>query len=216
MMNAWVNRIGRNIAGFAICAMVFVTGTIGYVQFAPARYVVPTVDKLPSTEYVIVLGASIKQDGTPSDALYDRILTGVEIYKAGKASKVLMTGDNGAFHVNEVGTMEKIARESGVRADDLLVDGQGYRTYESCKRAAEVYKIKKAVIVTQRFHLSRALFLCRAFGIDAQGVPADRRTYVKIVSFTIRDLFASFKAWWDVYVWSPEPPVSFVDLTNET
>ncbi|MCR4256850.1 MAG: YdcF family protein, partial [Candidatus Uhrbacteria bacterium] len=198
-----LKRILLGVVGAVTATGVLIVSAIGYVQFIEAGSVVERREDVRPVEYAIVLGASVKQDGTPSDALEDRVMEGVDAYKEGKVQKLLMTGDDGAFHINEVETMARVAREAGVPADDIVVDGQGYRTYESCKRAAEKYEITEAVVVTQRFHLSRALFLCSAFGIDVQGLPADRRTYQRIGFFFGRDLLASFKAFWDVYVWPP-------------
>lgn len=206
-MSRSTQLVTRNIGGIVIAGVVFVFSTIGYVQLAQTGSVVPDRQSLKPVEYAIVLGASVKQDGTPSDALADRVMEAVDAYKEGKVKKLLMTGDDGKFHVNEVETMARIAIEAGVTSTDVIVDGQGYRTYESCKRAAEIFRITEAVVVTQRFHLGRALFLCGHFGIDVQGLPADRHPYQRIVFFTARDLAASFKAWWDVYVWAPASPV---------
>jgi vancomycin permeability regulator SanA len=136
-------------------------------------------------------------------------VTGANLFHDKKVEKLLMTGDDGGFHVNEVATMKRLAMTQGVPEENILVDGHGYRTYESCKRAAEVFHIKQAIIVTQRFHLGRALYLCDAFGIEVQGVKADRQHYLRIVHFTLRDLLASAKAWWDVNVDAPEPPVQY-------
>jgi vancomycin permeability regulator SanA len=207
-MKTILKRIFLGVIGAVAATGLLVVSAIGYVQFIEAGSVVERRGDLRPMEYAIVLGASVKQDGTPSDALEDRVMEGVDAYKDGKVQKLLMTGDDGAFHINEVETMARVAREAGVPADDIVVDGQGYRTYESCKRAAQEYEITEAVVVTQRFHLSRALFLCSAFGIDVQGLPADRRTYQRIGFFLGRDLLASFKAFWDVYVWPPESPVN--------
>lgn len=196
------------VIGTVVAAgMIFIVGIITYVQLAYVGDIVMDGKNLQPVEYAIVLGASVKQDGTPSDALADRVMEAVDAYKAGKVRKIIMTGDNGDFHVNEVKTMAELAIKEGVTSTDVIVDGQGYRTYESCKRAATVYGVKEAVIVTQRFHLGRALFLCHAFGIDTQGLPADRHTYQRILFFVSRDLISSFKAWMDIYLWAPKSPV---------
>lgn len=157
----------------------------------------------------MILGASVKLDGTPSDALRDRVIVGIQLFKSSKVSYLLMTGDDGGFHANEVATMKRLAIEAGVPADRILVDEHGYRTYESCKRAVEVFHVTKAVIVTQRFHLPRALYLCSHLGMDAQGVSADLQTYERIVFFTFRDLAASLKAWWDINIHAPRPPINY-------
>ena len=206
-MNLYLKRGLKAVLGTAAAAAVFVTGVISYVQLVGVRDIVTSGADLRPVEYAIVLGASVKQDGTPSDALYDRVAEAVDAYKAGKVKKLIMTGDDGGFHVDEVETMAELAIELGVTSTDVIVDGQGYRTYESCKRAATLYGVKEAVVVTQRFHLGRALFLCHAFGIDTQGLPADRRPYQRILFFITRDLTASFKAWLDVYIWPPKSPV---------
>ncbi len=186
---------------------VFMIGLIAFVQFRFVSRIVSTNDvKAP---FAIVLGASVTQSGEASDALRDRVETAIDLYKQGKVQKLLMTGDDGLFHIDEVAVMARIAQEAGVTSTDILVDGHGYRTYESCKRAVEVYNIQKAVIVTQRFHLGRALYLCSSFGMDAQGVVADRHSYQRIFYFVVRDIGASLKAWWDVQVLAPKPPVAY-------
>lgn len=160
-----------------------------------------------STEAIIVLGAALKADGTPSDALRDRLETGVALYKVGKAPKLLLTGDDGKNHSNEVAVMRAYAIDHGVPESDVKVDGQGYRTYESCARAVQVLNIKKAILVTQNFHLPRALYLCNRLGMDAVGVSADLEQYQDWWWNEARDLLASVKAWWDINVWTPKPPV---------
>lgn len=173
-------------------------------QYRPAIHSISEVTPAP---VAMVLGASVKLDGTPSDALRDRVMVGIQLYKEGKASKLLMTGDDGGFHANEVATMKRLAVEAGVPETDILVDGQGYRTYESCKRAVQVFNIRESIIVTQRFHLARALYLCSNLGMEAQGVAADLQPYERIVFFTARDFAASLKAWWDINIDAPPSPV---------
>lgn len=201
----WFRRIAIGAGLLAFSGVVFVGGVIAYVQFVGDALTIGW-DRAPVT-YAIVLGASVKQDGTPSDALYDRVITGVELYKDNIVEKLLMTGDDGKFHANEVATMKRIAVEEGIPEEDVLVDGQGYRTYESCKRAKQVFNITDAVVVTQRFHLGRAVYLCSSFGIQTFGAPADRQSYQRITYFWARDLTASFKAWWDINIQEPKPPV---------
>jgi len=158
-------------------------------------------------EAIIVLGAALKTDGTPSDALRDRLETGIALYKVGKAPKILLTGDDGKNHSNEVEVMKAFVLERDVPERDVKVDGQGYRTHESCARAVQVLNVKKAVLVTQNFHLPRALYLCNKMGMDAVGVSADLEHYQDWWWNEARDLLASVKAWWDVNVQTPRPPV---------
>lgn len=201
----WIRRVGLGVSATVLLMACSIGGVITYVQVSHITDINPDKPKAP---YAIVLGASVKMDGTPSDALYDRIVTAVELYNDKRVDKLLMTGDDGKFHANEVAVMKKTAMELGVPEDAIDVDGQGYRTYESCKRAKQVLNIDQAIVVTQRFHLGRALYLCGAFGMDAQGRTADRQTYQRILFFWARDLTASVKAWWDINIQEPEPPVS--------
>jgi vancomycin permeability regulator SanA len=138
----------------------------------------------------------------------DRIKTGALLYNAKKASKILITGDDGQMRSNEVAAMKKAVLDLGVKEQDVVIDGQGYRTYESCKRAKEVYKIDDMIVVTQRFHLGRALYLCNTFGVDAIGVSSDLQSYQNIVRHWVRDLLASNKAWYDINIEAPRSPVT--------
>jgi len=190
-------------AGTAVLACMLV---IIYVQKAYSARIMAE-SALPKSEAIIILGASLKSDGTPSDALTDRLVTGVKLYKDGKASHILVTGDDGKFHTNEVAVMRQYLVDRGVSSTDILVDGQGYRTYESCSRAADIYKIRQAIIVTQNFHLPRALYLCNVMGMDAVGSSADLHVYKDQWWNVLRDFLASAKAWWDVNTWTPKPPV---------
>ncbi|MBP7134568.1 YdcF family protein [Patescibacteria group bacterium] len=195
-----------------ILALFFAAGAtlfeacVFWVQLRPLRSIDWSLRQESSTEAYIVLGASILSPTTPSDALSDRLKTAASLYRS-KPAKVIVTGDDGQYRSNEVAVMKQELLRQGVMSEDLLTDGHGYRTYESCKNAATVYGIRRAVIITQRFHLARALTLCRAFGIDAVGVIADRQPYIKISQFTIRELFASVKAVIDLYFLPPPPPV---------
>lgn len=206
-MRILLKRLALGAAGLTTAALLAIVLIISYVQFSHLDAITTSLDALEPASYAIILGASVKNDGTPSDALYDRILIGSELMKAKKVSALLMTGDGGAFHINEVAAMKRVAMELGVAEQDIIVDGQGYRTYESCKRARQVYDIREAIVVTQRFHLARSVYLCEFFGIRSQGMVADRQTYQKESFFILRDLASSFKAWWDTRVLAPEPPV---------
>jgi len=195
------------LAGIIVAAVLGVCGLIAYVQTAEIGNIRASEYDITTTTYALVLGASVNPDGSASDALSDRIKTADELYKLHKVSKLFLTGDDGGFHGDEISAMKKIALAEGVSSTDILTDGHGYRTYESCKRAAETFGVTSTVIITQRFHLARALYLCKNFGIEAQGIPADRQGYRSIIMFTLRDLLASAKAWWDINVWAPQSPV---------
>jgi SanA protein len=197
----------RTLAIFAGAFVIATSAMVAEVQLRYAAKIASTSASAGPAPVAIVLGASVKPDGTPSDALRDRILTGVDLFKAGRVERLLMTGDDGRFHVDEVDAMKKTAVDAGVPENAIDVDGRGYRTYESCKRAHDEFKITDAVVVTQRFHLGRALYLCNELGINASGAIADRQTYVKNTQFWIRDLLSSAKAFWDIHIHRPASPV---------
>lgn len=155
----------------------------------------------------IVLGASINKDGTPSDALMDRLKTGADLYRYGLVQSILVTGDDGKFHSDEVSVMKKTMITLGVPEKLVYTDPHGYRTYESCKRAIQVYHVSNAIIVTQRFHLPRALFLCNELGLESTGVSADLQKYQKANYFAFREFFASIKAFIDIFILNPASPV---------
>lgn len=198
------------IVVFGVLAFAF-TYSVVLVQTSYADRIVRSSADVTHRPIAIVLGASVKRDGTPSAALEDRILTAANLYKTGKVDSLLMSGDDGQFHIDEIKTMVRVAREAGVPDNAIQTDGHGYRTYESCKRAHDVYGVTEAIVVTQRFHLGRALYLCNRLGIDAVGVVADRRSYDLIVSFWLRDVLSSIKAFSDVNLLPPVPPVAYRD-----
>jgi SanA protein len=151
------------------------------------------IGSLPSEERIaIVLGARVR-NGVPSDMLYDRVLTGVELYKAGKIQNLLFSGGG-----DEPFVMKKIAVELGVPETDMILDDLGQRTYESCVRAKQTFQIEKAIIVTQGFHLARSIYLCQSIGLDTIGLNADRREYDAEGFGGNREYFANLRAWYDI------------------
>ncbi len=149
------------------------------VILSTERNILPDPPSAPEETYdcILVLGCGVKPDGTPTDMLYDRVKAAAALYEAGYSDKILMSGDSATADYDEVGTMKKTAMDLGVPADAILLDPYGLSTYESVARAAEVFGMKRAVIVTQRYHLPRALYLAKAFGLTAVGGSADLRSY---------------------------------------
>ncbi len=166
-----------------------------------------TPDDVPPMRVAIVFGARIYPDGNLSPMLADRVETAVQLYKAGKVQKLLMSGDNRFDYYNEPGHMMEYAIKQGVPPTDIQPDYAGRRTYDTCYRAKAVFQIESAVLVTQDFHLSRALFTCRSLGIEATGVAADLRTYSRdsLRWSQIREIPATLVALIDVMVQNPAP-----------
>jgi SanA protein len=163
------------------------------------------IGAIPPAPVALVLGAGLWKDGSPTPALYDRVATAVDLYKAGKVKKLLMTGDNRFINYNEPEAMRKLAVQLGVPNEDIVLDYAGRRTYDSCYRAKEIFEVKQVVIVTQRYHLDRSLFLCDAMGVASVGMVADRRVYQTLRWWELREVLATAAAWWDVNIVRPEP-----------
>ena len=133
--------------------------------------------KLVGVDYVIVLGAGLRPDGSPSDMLTDRLLTGIALVDESFERKLLLTGDNSGEHYNEVGAMHTFVLDSGIPESMIVDDDYGFSTYESIYRAKNEFNAKKVIIVTQGYHLHRALYIAKEMGIEAYGVSADIRSY---------------------------------------
>ena len=161
----------------------------------------------PARPVAIVFGAGLWRDGSPTPILRDRVATAAELYFAGNVDKLLMSGDNTTIYYNEPGAMREYALQLGVPEDDIVLDYAGRRTYDTCYRAQAIFGVKSAILVTQDFHLPRALYICSALGLDAVGVSADRQAYRRSSLFiwNFRELFATFTALADVHVLRPLP-----------
>lgn len=178
-------------------------------------------DEVPQARVALVLGAGLNRDGSPGLILRDRVETAIDLYNSGKVEKILMSGDNVSNNYDEPGAMQSFAIEMGVPAEDIILDYAGRRTYDSCYRAKVIFGLDKVIVVTQAYHLPRALFLCNAFDIEADGMPADdshyRRSFYTFWWF--REILASLKAYWDVYISHPipilgEPEPIFPDIPH--
>ena len=132
---------------------------------------------LPHNHVALVFGAGLNGEGGPSAILYDRVATAADLYKAKKVDKLLMTGDNSETSYNEVEVMRRTAVSLGVPDKDIILDYAGFNTWDSCYRAREVFSLKSATLVTQKFHLPRALHSCNYLGVKSVGVIADRQPY---------------------------------------
>ena len=142
---------------------------------------------------ILILGAGLKPDGTPNHMLQDRLDVGIELYKQRVAPKILLSGDNGQEQYDEVNAMKKYAIDEGVPLEDIFMDHAGFSTYESMYRAKEIFNVKKAVVVTQKYHQHRALYIGGKLGMDCYGVTSDQRTYVGQGMRELREILARNK-----------------------
>jgi SanA protein len=161
----------------------------------------------PQAPVAIVFGAGLRRDGSPTLILRDRVETAVRLYQAGKVQKILMSGDNRFIEYNEPAAMREFAIGLGVPAEDIVLDYAGRSTYETCYRAKAIFEVNEALLVTNPFHLPRAVYTCQQLGIDVSGVRAELETYRKSshIYWEIRELPATANALWQLYISHPIP-----------
>jgi SanA protein len=164
-------------------------------------------ENAPPEKLAIVFGAGLRRDGTPTPILRDRVETAADLYFGGKVEKILMSGDNRFEYYNEPGAMRQYALSLGVPDSAIALDYAGRRTYDTCYRAKAIFGASEALLVTQKFHLPRALFLCNALGLKSYGIEADNNRYRKIslLIWNIREQIATVGAFIDVYLSNPVP-----------
>lgn len=149
--------------------------------------------ELEEIDCVLVLGCGLEADGSPSPMLHDRLQQGVALYQKEAAPKLLVSGDHGREEYDEVNAMKRFAEEQGIPSEDVFMDHAGFSTYESVYRARDIFQVRRMVIVTQEYHLSRALYIAKRLGIEAWGVPADPRTYSGQTARDLREILARDK-----------------------
>jgi vancomycin permeability regulator SanA len=149
--------------------------------------------KLEDIDCILVLGCFVKDDGRPSDMLFDRLTRGVELYDLGAAPKLLMSGDHGREDYDEVAAMKQYAIDAGIASENVFMDHAGFSTYESVYRAKEIFQADKILIVTQEYHMYRALFIANRLGVEAYGVTSDYHTYVGQATRNFREIWARVK-----------------------
>ena len=168
-------------------------------------YIVQAPAEAPQAQCAIVLGAKVYPNGTPAPMLTDRLETGVRLYELGKVDKLLLSGDHGQNEYDEVNVMLDYVLERGVPEEDVFTDHAGFDTYDSMYRARDVFKVTDCLVVTQEFHLSRAVYTARALGLEATGVVADIQPYANEFKNAARDWLARVKAFIQVELTHPEP-----------
>lgn len=160
--------------------------------------------QLQGVDCVVVLGCQVRSDGSPSHMLEDRLKRSIALYEAGAAPKLLMSGDHGTVTYDEVNAMKRYALEAGVPSEDVFMDHAGFSTYETVYRAKEIFGADKVIIVTQQYHLYRALYIAQALGIEAYGVAADYRQYSGQFARDLREVLARVKDF-GMSIIKPEP-----------
>ena len=194
---------------FALILIIILCGAlliVNNVQSKGEKRIV-TKDMLPKkVDAIIVLGAGVREDGTPSAILADRLLTSLDILKIGVKGKLLLSGDHGRRGYNEVGAMKKYVLDNlDIEEKDIFLDHAGFSTYDSIYRAKNIFKVESAIIVTNEYHLPRALYLADKIGIDVYGYISDKREYYYIDSYKNREKLAQLKDFLYVNIFKPKP-----------
>ena len=224
-------KIGKVFKKLFVLALIlgvvgacFVFGVNGYVVHSTKDRILSPEDAaaLTDVDCILVLGCYVYENGRPSDMLADRLRRGLELHQSGASPKLLMSGDHGQTTYDEVNAMKQYALDRGIASSDVFMDHAGFSTYESMYRARDVFKAKKVLIVTQEYHLHRALYIARALGLEAYGVPSDYHNYIGQFSRDVREVLARNKDF-VTSIFKPKPtflgeaiPVSGNgDLTND-
>lgn len=204
----------RKFMGILIKFIVYMI-VLGIIVFTIPRLItsitsinkIKTIANVSSEKVAVVFGAGLLRDGTPSPVLKDRVSTAAQLYFAGKIQKILMSGDNRFVDYNEPASMRVYALELGIPDDAIVLDYAGRRTYDTCYRAKYIFGLDQAILVTQKYHLPRAIFTCNGIGLKSIGVVADLRTYHpnSLTFWNIRELPATLVALWQVWVSHPLP-----------
>lgn len=193
-MKRWMKRLlicGTALFLLGSCALAAIN--VYMIQSVKDRIVTAGTAKSLEADCILVLGAGVHQDGSPSNMLEDRLLRGIELYDQGVAPKLLMSGDHGREDYDEVNVMKEFAKDHGVASEDIFMDHAGFSTYESMYRAREVFQAEKIVVVTQKYHMYRAIYAAEKMGLEAYGVTSDQRTYAGQRRRDVRELLARAK-----------------------
>ncbi|MEJ6952594.1 SanA/YdcF family protein [Natronospora cellulosivora (SeqCode)] len=163
------------------------------------------IDEVPEVDAIIVFGAYVFPDGRVSTMLRDRLDYGYKLYQLKNSDRILVSGDNGQVGYDEVNGMREYLQAKGVPREHIFMDHAGFNSYDSLYRARDIFEIDKAILVSQEYHLERALYIADRLGIEAYGVASDPRTYTRMRYYRFREVGARFKAFLQAGILKPEP-----------
>ncbi|MBQ7084400.1 MAG: YdcF family protein [Anaerotignum sp.] len=217
----WLKRGILALFCLGITGTAVVFGLSSYIKKETAEKII-TAEEATDADCILVLGCGVREDGSPSLMLRDRLEKGIELYEAETAPKLLMSGDHGRKNYDEVNLMKGYAMEKGVPSEDIFMDHAGFSTYDSMYRARDIFCAEKVIVVSQEYHLYRALYLAEKLGLEAYGVPAQDVNYRGQAYREFREMLARAKDFCTAVI-QPEPkylgekiPVSGNgDLTND-
>jgi SanA protein len=187
-----------------LIALPFVFSLIVRARYQDDIYYLESIDEMNPKRVAIVFGAGINNEGRPSPILSERVYGAYLLYKEGKVEKIIMSGDNSYLDYNEPDAMVKYAISLGVDKNDLQPDYAGRRTFDTCIRAKEIFGVESAILVTQDFHLPRAMFTCNSVGVNVTGLAPDSVNLVNEKYYRFRDIIALAMAYVDIHYRRPE------------
>lgn len=190
-----IKRLVIGIGITIIAGVVAVAGINIFVMATTASKIldVDEASEKKDVDCIIVLGAGVRADGTPSKMLKDRLDKTIELYDSGVSETIIVSGDHRTKDYDEVNTMKNYLIDAGIPSECIFMDHGGLSTYDSMYRAKNIFSVKKAIIVTQKYHMYRAIYVAKSFGIDAYGVSAKEISYSGQTKRSIRELLARIK-----------------------
>lgn len=199
--------------GMVVGVLVIGLGLLGWTlwtlqgRYSNLVYSRASMSDMPARSVAVVFGAGVWPNGALSLILRERLDAAIELYEAGLVQKLLFSGDNRVEDYNEPASMLAYALEAGVPREDIVLDYAGRRTYDTCYRARDIFQVSRVALITQRYHLPRALATCQGLGLESVGYQADRYEHkgYYLLFYRLREVPALWRAWWDLYVARPEP-----------
>jgi len=193
-------RIVRYLILLGLLGLLLTTYLAYHINKETEAYIYDRVEELPSTYTALVLGASVRRNGELSTMLRDRVESALLLYNKGKIKRFLVSGDNRTTNYNEPVAMKKYLLERGVPEEDIFMDFAGFDTYDSVYRASYIFEVDSAIVVSQRFHLPRAVYIARSMGLNFYGYNGDRREYELESRNRFREVAANVKAWIELLI----------------
>ena len=205
-LRTFIKRAVIFMIGLGLLGAVFALSINAYVVNSTKKQILSAdaAAALSDVDCILVLGCDVHPNGQPSAMLHDRLQQSVDLYDAGAAPKLLMSGDHGQVRYDEVSAMKQFALDAGVPSADVFMDHAGFSTYESLYRTRDIFEAKKIIIVTQKYHLHRALYIANALGLEAYGVSSNPRNYSGQLMRDIREILARNKDFF-TSIYKPKP-----------
>ncbi len=215
-LKKWIKRI----LTITLLLIILTSGSILFINYRitklASNYIV-TPEEVSECQAALVLGALVYRNGYVSPILADRLDVGIDLYRNRAVNKLLLSGDHGQKSYDEVNAMKKYVISKNIDTEDIFLDHAGFNTYQSIYRAKSVFQAEKVIIVTQKYHLYRAVYIARKLGIDAYGVSSDKHYYPKILVYEFRESLARCKDFFLVNFLKPKPKYlgEQIDLTGD-